>query len=338
MIDATYDIDRGYRPLLGAEKVAALLLVMGKPLASKLLGHFDATELKIITRSAAELGSVPIDVLEEIVEEFADDFSKELELRGTADQAEGLLAGALPPDQVADIMSDVLGNSNKSIWEKISAVAPQQIAGHLLTQHPQVIALSLSKVDASCAAEIMALMPRQVRNETMRRLLSLRIVSDPPVRLIEVRLHDDLIVNPPRPAGATANKMADIINKMAPEHMQEMLAALEKDRPEDAEVLRSKLFSFDDLVKLPQKTRQVLFEKVPSERIVLALIGTEEEFCSNVLSSLTARARRLVENEMSSSGDAPPKEIAGARRAIVAMLLEMAERGEVELHSGSDDD
>lgn len=337
MIDATYDIERSPKPLLGPEKVAALLLVMGKPLASKLLGHFDANELKIITRSAAELGSVPIDILEELVEEFANDFSKEMELHGTAGQAEGLLSGALPPDQVADIMSDVLGNSNKAIWDKISSVAPQQIADLLMAQHPQVIALSLARVDASCAAEIMAILPRAVRNETMRRLLSLRIVGDPPVRLIEVRLHDELIVNPPRPAGATANKMADIINKMAPEYMQEMLAALEEDRPGDAELLRSKLFSFDDLVKLPQKTRQVLFEKVPSEKIVLALIGTDEEFCANVLSSLTARARRLVENEMTGAGGAPPKEIAAARRTIVSTLLELAERGEVELHSADDD-
>ena len=338
MLDATYDIDQHARPLHGPEKVAALLLVMGKPLASKLLGHFDATELKTITRSAAELGSVPIGILEDLVEEFALDFSKELELRGTADQAEGLLAGALPPDQVADIMSDVLGNSNKSIWGKISGVPPAALAEHLLMQHPQVIALSLSKVDAGCAAEVMALFPKPVRNQTMRRLLSLRTVEDPPVRLIEVRMLEDLIVNPPRPAGATASKMADIINKMAPEYMQEMMAALEEDRPEDAELLRSKLFSFDDLIKLPQKTRQVLFEKVPSERIVLALIGTSEEFCSNVLSSLTARARRLVENEMSSAGNAPQKEITASRRLIVATLLEMAEKGEVELHGGGDDD
>ena len=44
------------RSLSGSEKVAALLLVMGKPLASRLLGHFDAGELKVITRSAAALG------------------------------------------------------------------------------------------------------------------------------------------------------------------------------------------------------------------------------------------------------------------------------------------
>ncbi len=337
MLEATYEIDQGYRPLLGAEKVAALLLVMGKPLASKLLVHFDAEELKLITRSAAELGSVPIDVLEGLVEEFAEEFSQELELQGTADQAEGLLAGALPPDQVADIMSDVLGNSNKTIWQKISAIEPRMLTNYLVAQHPQVVALTLSKIDAGAAAEIMALMPRALRNGTMRRLLSLRPIEDPAVRLIEVRLHDELIVNPPRPAGAATSKMADIINKMAPEHMQELLASLEADRPEEAEMLRSKLFSFDDLVKLPQKSRQVLFEKVPSERIVLALVGRDEEFCANVLSSLTARARRLVENEMTNAGSAPQKDILAARRGIVSVLLEMAERGEVELHSDADE-
>ena len=337
MLEATYDIDQGYRPLQGPEKVAALLLVMGKPLASKLLAHFDAAELKLITRSAAELGSVPIDVLEELVEEFAGDFAKEVELQGTADQAENLLAGALPPDQVADIMSDVLGNSNKTIWQKIAAVTPQTLTDHLMLQHPQVVALALSKIDASAAAEVMALMPRPARNEAMRRLLGLRPVADPPIRLIEVRLHDELVVNPPRPAGASASKMADIINKMAPEHMQDLLAALERDSPQEAEFLRSKLFSFDDLVKLPQKSRQVLFEKVPSERIVLALIGTTEDFCANVLSSLTARARRLVENEMSNAGGSAQKDVLAARRGIVDVLLEMAERGEVQLHADDDD-
>ena len=82
---------------------------MGKPLASRLLGHFDTAELKVITRSAAELRSVPMDILEDLVEEFAGEFSNGAELRGNADRAENLLSGVLPPDQVADIMSDVRG-------------------------------------------------------------------------------------------------------------------------------------------------------------------------------------------------------------------------------------
>ncbi len=328
-MDATYET--AYPTLKGPQKVAALLLVMGKPLASRLLGHFDAAELKLITRSAAELGSVPVDVVEDLVEEFGGAFSNGVELRGNADRAENLLSGVLPPEQVADIMSDVLGNSNSSIWEKIGALPPQTLADYLGRQHPQVLALALSKLSAGGAAAIMELLSRERRNETTRRLIALAPVADAALRVIELRINQDLILNPPAQAGAGTSRLAGIINKMAPEHVEDVLRSLEVDRPKEAEALKGKLFSFDDLVTLPQKTRQALFEKVASDEIVKALTGTDTTFRVNVLSSLTARARRLVENEMISAGATPARDVAAARRLIVDMLLAMAERGEIEL-------
>ena len=327
-VDATYETAR---PLKSAEKVAALLLVMGKPLASRLLGHFDAAELKLITRSAAQLGAVSIDVVEDLVEEFAGEFSNGMELRGSVTGAEDLLTGVLPPDQVADIMSDVRGSSNSSMWEKIAMVAPPALGEYLGRQHPQVLALALSKLPSTAAAAVMEVLARDLRNEATRRLLTMGPVADAALRVIETHIHQDLVLDPPTPAGAATSKIADIINKMAPEHVEDVLKALQADRPDDAEALRAKLFSFDDLVTLPPKTRQALFEKVPSDRIVVALSSADAEFRANVLSSLTARARRLVENELAGAGALPAKEVAAARRSIVDTLLAMAERGEVAL-------
>ena len=311
--------------------MAALLLVMGKPLASRLLGHFDPAELKLITRSAARLGSVPIDVLEDLVEEFAGEFSNGLELRGTVDGAQDLLTGVLPPEQVADIMSEVLGSSNSGLWEKIATVPAPVLGDYLGRQHPQVLALALSRLPPATAAAIMEVLARENRNEATRRLLSLGTVADAALRVIETQVHQDLIVQPPAPAGAATAKIANIINKMAPEHVEDMLKALQVERPDEAEALRAKLFAFDDLATLPPKTKQALFEKVPSERIVVALSSADATFRANVLSCLTARARRLVENELAGAGELPAKEVAAARRAIVDTLLAMAERGDVVL-------
>ena len=321
------------RTLNGPEKVAALLLVMGKPLASRLLGHFEPGELKVITRSAAELGAVSMSVLERLVEEFAGDFSNHLELRGTVDEAENLISGVLPPEQVKDIMSDVLGNSNSTTWEKIAAVPNDLLTNYLVNQHPQVLTLALSKFDPGKAAAILELLPRQLRNAVTRRLLALGPVADAALRIVESRLKQDLILNPPAPAGAGTARMAGIINKMAPDQAEDVMRALEADQPEHAEALRAKLFSFDDLISLPATTRQALFEKVPSDRIVLALATSDADFRANMLSSLTARARRLVENELNSVGTPPARDVAAARRFIADMLLGMAERGEVELRS-----
>ena len=329
--DASYD---SYRPLKGSEKVAALLLVMGKPLASRLLGHFDPTELKAITRSAAQLGSVPIDVLEELVEEFAGQFATAGELLGSFDQAENLLTGVLPPEQVADIMSDVRGSSNGSTWEQIATVAPQALADYLVRQHPQVLALALSRLTPQHAAALMELLPREIRNAATRRLLALGPVADAALRVLETRMKQDLILNPPAPPGAGTSRIASIINKMAPEHAADVMEALRVERPADAEALSAKLFSFEDLLTLPIKTRQALFESVPSERIVLALSDTDADFRANILSALTARARRLVENELAGASGAPAKDVAAAKRGIVDTLLSMAERGDVELREG----
>ncbi len=331
-MDATFE--RAYRSLNGPEKVAALLLMMGKPLASRLLGHFEPDELKDITRSAAELGSVPLPMLEELVEEFAGDFSKALELRGTIGEAEGLISGALPPEQVADIMSDVLGASNATTWDKVAELPNETLAAYLGRQHPQVMTLALSKLSTGKAAALLELLPREERNAVTRRLLALGPVADAALRVIEVRLKQDLIVNPPAPASAGTARMADIINKMAPEQADDLMRALEADRPGEAEALKAKLFSFDDLVTLPPATRQALFEKVASDRIVMALSTASEEFRANILSALTARARRLVENELAGAGTPPAKEVAAARRTIVDTLLDMAGRGEVELRGG----
>ena len=334
-IDATYEPT--FRQLQGPEKVAALLLVMGKPVASRLLSHFEPAELKVITRSAAELRAVPIELLEDLVEEFATEFSNGADLNGNPERVENLLEGVLPPDQVADIMSDVRGSSNSSTWEKIATVPGPTLAAYLGLQHPQVIALSLSKLGTGAAAEVMQLFSRDLRYECTRRLFLLAPVADAALRVIETRLHQDLIVNPPAPAGASTKRIADIVNKMRPENIEDLLKSLEADRPEDAEALRSKLFTFDDLVRLPQKTRQTLFEKVPSDRIVLALAGTDEAFRTNVLSSLTARARRLVETELAGATNVPARDVTASRRLIVDTLLAMAGRGEVMLRDDAEE-
>ena len=84
------------RVLHGADRVAALLLAMGKPAAGRLLKHFDSAELKEIARAASGLGTIPAAELEAIIEEFAEQFAAGMSLLGTAQEVEKLLTGILP--------------------------------------------------------------------------------------------------------------------------------------------------------------------------------------------------------------------------------------------------
>jgi flagellar motor switch protein FliG len=330
----------GSRPkaLRGADKVAALLLSLEKPIAARLLSKFDSLELRQITRAAADLGAVPAATLEALIEEFASHFSNGVDLMGSAGQAQQLLAGVVPPEQLADIMADVLGNSNHSLWERLSGVSDTVFAGFLAKEHPQTAALALSKVTPSCAAKVMGLLPRELRNSLMRRMLSFKPVTEPPVRILEGALQEELLVNVARNTSSDSHsRIADIINKMERNQMEDVLQSLTEQRPKEAEVLKGLLFTFDDIVNLSPKARSVLFDQVPTERVVLALKGTEAEFRDLVLSSLASRAKRMVEAELANGDAAPQRDVMKARRAIADLVLEMAEKGQIELHSSDEE-
>ncbi|MBE7220712.1 MAG: flagellar motor switch protein FliG, partial [Caulobacteraceae bacterium] len=265
-----------HRTLSGPEKVAALLLAMGKPLASRLLKHFDPAELKTITRSAAALGAVPITALEDLVEELAQQFSRGVDLRGTAAEVEHLLGGVLPPEQVAEIMSDVLGSSNSSTWVRLSGLPEADLAAYVGKEHPQTAALILARLTPEAAAKTLAILPRESRNALTRRMLALRPVSDATIKILENKLRDDLLNGPPRDAaGNTRGRVADILNRMEPEQAEEVLSSIAEVKPVDAAALRSKMFSFNDVVGLPPKAKSVLFDRVPTEQITMALRGTD---------------------------------------------------------------
>ncbi|MGO4573387.1 flagellar motor switch protein FliG [Microvirga sp. 2TAF3] len=329
----------GPKVLKGPERVAALLLAMGKPAASKVLKHFNSDEIRLVTKSAALLGQVTTNQIEALVDEFASNFSNGTDLVGNASEIEKLLSGILPPDQVSDIMNEVIGNANRNIWDRISSVSENVIAAYLMKEHPQTAALILSKVRPSCAAKVMAQMPQKLRNSLMRRMLSMKPVVDETMKNIEATLHEDFMTNFSKNAGADSHaKMADIINKMERDHMEDVLTDLAAVRPKSAEILKSLLFTFDDIIKLAPRDRTMLFDQIQTDRVVLALKGTGEEFRKIVLSALSSRVRRMVEHELGGKDPVPHRDVIEARRAITDAALEMAARGEIVINSENEDE
>jgi flagellar motor switch protein FliG len=328
----TEDYSTPARIFNGAEKAAALLLAMGKPLAARLLKRFDHIELRLITRAAAHLGAISTEALETLIEEFTDGFTAGADLLGNAGEAEQLLNGALPPEQVADILSDVLGSSNSGLWEKLANTPEVALAAYVEKEHPQTAAFILSRLDTACAAKVVALLARDLRNELLIRMIAPEQVPAEALRVVESALQEDLLKNTAGAAGADSRaRIADIVNRLEPTDVEDVIQSITVTQPKDAAILKKMLFTFDDLVNLSNRARAALFDNVPTETVVTALRGTEALFRDAVLSSMASRARRLVESELSNGATPPQRDITKARRAIAELVLRMVQRNEIEI-------
>jgi flagellar motor switch protein FliG len=321
------------RRLGGADRVAALLLAMGQTAATRILKHLDAYELREITRATAALGSVSAPTIDILIEDFAGHFSGGLDLLGAPSEAEQLLSGALPPEQVADILSDVLGSSNHTMWEKLSSLSDTLLNDFVAEEHPQATAYLLSKLSSATAARALAAMSRDKRNDILARMMGIGGVTEAARRLIETTLHDTLLVAASRSGGGVPARMADIINRFEREAVDDAIASLSEARPKEAKALKAMLFSFEDIPGLSARARAILFDKAPTDRVILALRGVSMDFRDIVLSSLASRARRMVEAELDSGATPPRKDIDQARRDIANMVLQLAAANEIELRS-----
>ncbi|HEY8065742.1 MAG TPA: FliG C-terminal domain-containing protein [Methylosinus sp.] len=327
------------RTLNGPEKVAALLLSVDKDVAQRVLKHFDRDELRQITKFAAGLGSVSASTIEPLI----DDFMARLEsggsdLRGTAGEAEKLLTGVIPPDQIAEIMSDVLGSSNSAVWGRVGSAPEAAFIEYLSKEHPQTTALTLSQIDPARAAKALSILPAEFRDDVMRRMLSSKAVTDEALRLLETTLQEDLLQNSELTASAAKNaKLAAIINKMEREHADGVLRSLAERRPRDAEALKGMLFNFDDITKLNVRARMILFDAIPADRVIMALRGAEVEVRDFALAALSARTRRMVEAELASGATPQRRDVMEARRIIADTVLRLAEQGKIDLSRSSEE-
>ena len=324
----------GKKNLRGPDKVAALLLAMGKPAASRLLKYFDDAEVASIAASASRLGIISAPVLDHIVNEFVQSCDAGRELEGSAGEIEKLLSGVIPADQLLDIMSQVRGQRHRAVWPKLSASAPNAIFQYLAKEHPQTAAFALSRTSPTCAANVTTMMPSDQRDEVMRRMVSISSITETALRLLETVLDDELVVAARRATGHDIHAcMAHIINKMEREQMDSVLQSLFASRPKEAQVIKGLLFTFEDIALITQETRLKLFDKVAPERLIVALKDCEPDLKEVILSSVAARSRRMIESELAAGPPTSQRDIRKVRREIADLALEMADGGEIDIRA-----
>lgn len=333
--------DEVYNPVVlsGPKKVAALLLAMDKKVASRILKFFDEDDIKLIAQTATDLGAVTKETLDALIEEFAQLLRNGGDLIATSNEVEALLAGVVPPEQIAEIMSQVRSKSLQSIWIKLGEVPELSTAQYLTKEHPQVSALVLSRTPPQYAAATLKMMPPPLRNEIMRRMLAIKVVHERPVQILEGAVKEELLYKSAKNTGPTIHaRLADIINKMDRKQMDEILTDLDEHRPKEAELVRSLLFTFDDLAKLSQPALVTLFDGVPTDRTIMALSGAEPRMIEMILEATPTRARRMIEQELATGKKANSREIQKARRAIADAAMEMIEKGIIEIGNAEEEE
>lgn len=319
------------RTLTGPEKVGVLLLALGKQRASGLLKKFNPEELNILVRSAEVMPTISAAELENIVQEFENEFGHGVPFMGRAEDVKRLVTDVISENKSSGDPNEQF-IARQDIWSQLAALPDDVLQAHFQKQSPQVAAYYLDRLGSERASVVLKCFPAAERNDLLNRMLGLGQVAPQVVEALESGLHEELFDNDRRSSDKHLS-LASILNNLDKEESAQALQYLASVKPKDAEAIRKMLFKFEDLLRLPARALTVLMDGIPVERTVLALQGADAELQNKVLSALSPRARRMAEAELQSPANVPQRDIIDARRAMVEAVLRLSAEGAIDISS-----
>ena len=326
-----------FRGLTGPQKAAIFMLAIGNEQSSKLFARMDDEEIKEMSQVMASLGSVSSTVIERLFVEFADQLSSAGSLVGTFDTTERLLAQAIPPERVSQIMEEIRGPAGRTMWDKLGNVNEGVLANYLKNEYPQTVAVVLSKIKADHAARVLGMLPENFAMEVIMRMLRMESVQKDVLDHVEKTLRNEFMTNLARTARRDSHEMmAEIFNNLDRNTESRFISALEERNRESADRIKQLMFTFDDLIRVDAAGIQRLLRQVEKDVLATALKGASDEVKQLFFSNMAERAGKMLKEDIEAMGAVRLKDVDEAQAKIVTAAKALADAGEIVV-SGQDE-
>jgi flagellar motor switch protein FliG len=328
-----------YESLSGVERAAVLMLTLGDEHGDPIWKALDDDEVKEISQTMANLGTVSSELIEKLLIDFVTQMSSTGSVFGTLDTTERLLNKFLPKDRVSQVLEEIRGPAGRTMWDKLGNVNEQLLATYLKSEYPQTVAVVLSKIRPDHASKVLAALPEDFAVECMNRMLRMESVQKDILDKVEITLRQEFMTNLARTQKRDAHEqMAEIFNTFDRQTEGRFMTALEERNRDAAERIKSLMFTFEDLARLDSSSMQTLLRSFDKDKLGMALKGASPTMRDLFFSNMSERAGKILKDDMESMGPVRLKDVDGAQTSMVQLAKELAERGEIMLSAGKSDD
>jgi len=324
-------------------KAAILLVLLGDEISSQIFRNLPESEVETLTREITELEYIDPQTAMAVLEEYYRlILTQDYLAQGGADYAQKLLTKAFGDEGARVLMKQVshAAQASANQLDSLQKADPQQLAKFLESEHPQTIALILAHMDAKQASALLMRLPEALRAEAIKRLAQLRQFSPEIAQKISMALHRRLeaLGEQSRRAYAGFQGVADLLNRLDPATSKTILETIEKDDAKLALNIRNLMFTFQDLLSVPEAGIRELLSQLDKKTLALALRGASEELKNFIFKSMSSRAVEMLKEDMDVLGPVRSREILKAQREAVTIARKLEAEGKISLGMETEDE
>lgn len=323
--------------LTGRRKAAILLVTLGPEKAARVLKNLEESEVEALTIEVANLGKVSNEERKAVLEEFQSlTKAREMIMTGGIEYAKEMLIKAFGPEKAMQIIERLVSNLAVKPFEFMRAADVVQVVNFLQSEHPQTIALVLSFLDPRTASQVIGALPENLQIEVIKRIALLERASPDVVKEIEKLLEKKFagVATQALSAVGGLDTAAEIMNNLDRSTEKNIMERLTYETPELAEEIRRRMFVFEDILKLDDRSVQLVLREVNTQDLAVALKGASEELKQKIFNNMSKRAQQLLKDEIEFMGPVRVKDVEEAQQKIINVIRRLEEAGEIVIARG----
>ena len=327
--------------LSGIEKAVILLVSLGPEHSAEIFRHLSEGEIEALSLRMAEIRRVPghqrAQVFDEMVENsMAADYFVE----GGVAFAREVLEAAVGPERAAEIMGRLSAIIEARPFEFLRRIPAEQIYASLRNEAPQTVALTVANLHTALAGQVLAQLPADEQVEVARRIAIMSETNPEVVKDVEKVMRRKLsnVLSQDYAATGGIQGLADILNGVDRNTERNVLESLGGSDPDLAEEVRLLLFVFEDVVKLENRSVQMVLKEVNQKDLALALRGASEEVLQKILTNMSSRGAEMLQEEMKYQPPQRRSAVEEAQGRIVGVIRRLEDQGVITIGRGSEDD
>lgn len=330
-----------YSKLTKTQKLAAFLITIGPENAGRMMKDFENSQVELICREIAEMQVLDANVRKEALKEFAGVVANGVRCSlGGVPFAQLMLGEAKDEVEASAILSRCASERNGGVGSEIRRMDGRQVLNIAKNEQPQTIALIVSCMDPKKAAELLAKLTPEVREEVIERLGSMETTSHDAVAKVVKNMNRQTDHQTPaqsvQPAGGV-KACVNILNALNKDIRKELITRIEERDASLGAAIRKQSFCFEDLGRLSPSDLQRVLREVDSASLPVALKGVNPEVVSAILAAMSKRAAQSVRDEIDQLGPQKLKDVEAAQERVIKIVRKLEETEEITLDAGGDD-
>ncbi len=327
--------------LSGLQKAAILLITLGPDKSANVFKFLKEEEIEQLTLEIANTRSINQSLKEEVLDEFYEVcLAQQYISEGGIDYAKSLLEKALGGDKAVEVIGKLTASLQVRPFEFVRKTDATQLLNFIQDEHPQTIALILSYLSTSQAAAIVAALPQDKQPDVAKRIAQMDRTSPDVIKEVENVLEKKLanLVNQDFTIAGGVDAVVDILNTVDRGTEKHIMETLEIDEPELADEIRKKMFVFEDILTLDDRSIQRVLHEVDNNEIAVALKNANEDVQAAIFNNMSKRLATMIKEDMEFMGPVRMKDVEEAQQKIVNIIRKLEDSGEIIIARGGGDE